>query len=396
MNINKIYSISYKNPAKSRKASTQSFSGTKPIEIKGKETKAKIFASDLTYPIYERVKILCNHPALRNRPIRLMPDVHPSKTTLVGLTVKNNPNNAIPGIISGDIGCGVLCVGLDGVDKEIDYRNLDNVIKTRISGKKTNEPSCKEGFLRALSPEIATLTRKYKITPEEIIEKLGTLGGGNHFIEIDKDTKGNHYLVIHSGSRSLGNAIYRHFDKIAQSQNPYRIRGLSYLNPDESLEYMRDMEKGMKFAKANRRIIANEILRQMGWREKSSFEAVHNYIDKDGFIRKGAISAKSQEPVIIPLNMRDGAIIGRGKGNQDWNNSAPHGAGRPFSRSDASKFIPLEAYKKSMDGIYSSNISESTIDESPFAYKPPSAIIGNVKDSIEIDEQIKPEYNYKD
>ncbi len=382
------------NPVISAK---QTFAGVSPVEVKGSATSAKIFASDIDYPVYDRVKMLCNHPTLKGYPIRLMPDVHPSRSSLVGLSVKSNPNHAIPGIVSGDIGCGVLCVSLDNAaDSQVDYRQLDSIIRNYVSGKSKKEPTCKRSHLQKLSSLITRLAKKYKISDEKMLEQLGTLGGGNHFIEVDKDAKGNMFLVIHSGSRNCGSEVYKYYSRIAEAQNPYKVRELSYLNPSETAEYLHDTAEAMKYSVANRRIIADEILRHMGWKEKSSFEAVHNYIDEDGIIRKGAISAEAKQPVIIPLNMKDGAIIGKGKGNSDWNNTAPHGAGRQFSRSDASALITLEEYKKSMDGVYSTCISADTLDESPMAYKEPDEIIENISDTVDIRKIIKPTFNFKD
>ena len=373
-----------------------SFGGGFFIPVRGSQTSAKIFTLNPDFSVFSRLKELCNHPIFKDFPIRIMPDVHPSNSTLVGLSVKNNPQHAIPDIISGDIGCGMLCVKLENQPSQQDYPLLYKLLRTFFSGKKTQEPAAKKGHLGELRQTIDNLGKKYKVSTGEMVSDLGTVGGGNHFVEVDKDAAGNFYLVIHSGSRSLGTEVYNYYNRIAQAQNPYRIRELSFLNPGETAEYLEDMQKAVQYSSANRRIIADEILSKLGWRERGSFEAIHNYIDKSGMIRKGAISAEQGKDVIIPLNMRDGAIIGTGKGNSDWNFTSPHGAGRRFSRAEASAKIKLEDYKEAMKGIYSGSISEHTLDESPFAYKKAEDIIENIGDTVDIKTVIKPTFNYKD
>ena len=231
---------------------------------------------------------------------------------------------------------------------------------------------------------------------DKALSSIGTMGGGNHFIEIDRDDKGNNYLVIHTGSRHFGKEVHNYHQKIAESQNPYKIKDLSYLTGAEAKDYLEDLKIAIKYSEANRRIIADEILKQMDWKEIESFESIHNYIGKDNVLRKGAISSQQGEQMIIPLNMRDGAILAKGKGNKDWNCSAPHGAGRQFARSEASELITLDEFKDSMKGIYSKSISKSTIDESPMAYKDASEIIDNISDTANIETVIKPVYNFKD
>jgi len=372
------------------------FKGVNGIVIKGLETSAKIYAKEPAYAVYSRVKDLCNHPAFRDAHIRLMPDVHPSSCTLVGLSADFDQSHAIPGIISGDIGCGMLCVSLGKTSEKQNYTQLDDIIKTYLSGKRKHEPVSKGKHIRVLDKVISSLAKKFNVSSGRMIDDLGTVGGGNHFIEIDKDAKDNLYMLIHSGSRSMGSEVYKYYSKIAQSQNPYKIRELSFLSPSETAEYVHDMSEAIKYSAVNRRIIADEILRRMGWIEKSSFESIHNYIDTKGIIRKGAINAEAGKDVVIPLNMRDGAILGKGKGNPEWNCTAPHGAGRQFSRSEASQLIGLDEYKEAMKGIHTSCVSEHTLDESPFAYKNAGDIIDGISDTVDIKTIIKPTFNYKD
>ena len=368
------------------------------LEITGKETKAKIFTNNINYRTFEQIKAICSHPVFRDVPVRIMPDTHAGKNSVVGFTAPILNNGAvIPSIISGDIGCGMLCVKIDTKGEKIDYKKLDSIIHEYVSSNRKELPSSYNIHSKKISSNITSLFKdKYKTSPDEAMSSLGTLGGGNHFIEIDKDVLGNRYLIIHTGSRKFGKDVYNHHQKIAEKQNPYRYKDWSYLTGDEAKSYLEDMRIATKFSQLNRRIIADEILKRMGWQEQESFESIHNYISNDGIIRKGAISAKKGEQILIPLNMRDGAIIAEGKGNADWNCSAPHGAGRQFSRSEASELINLEEYKDSMKGIYSSCISKSTIDESPLAYKNSQEIIDNISETAKIQEIVKPEYNFKD
>ena len=360
--------------------------------VKGTETKAKIFTDNLDYSAYDQIKTV-----FRDVPIRIMPDTHASKNTVVGFTAPVSSSGIIPNIISGDIGCGMLCVEIDTKGEDIDYQELDNVIKKYVSTEHTETPSTLEKDFNPISKRVADICRKkYNVSTEKVLSTLGTLGGGNHFIEIDKDDNGKNYLVIHTGSRHFGKEVNDYHQSIAKRQNPYKIKDLSYLNGAEAKDYLEDMMLAVKYSQINRRIIADEIIKRMGWKEISSFESIHNYISQDGIIRKGAISARQGERIIIPLNMRDGSVIAKGKGNSDWNYSAPHGAGRQYSRGEAARLIALEEYKKAMKGIHSSCISKATIDESPMAYKNSEEIIDNITDTADVEKIISPVFNYKD
>ena len=389
------------NRSKNTPIKSQQFKGcmdsSNTLEIKGSQTKAKVFTNNIDYQTFAQIKNICSHPSFLDAPIRIMPDTHAGKTAIVGFTAPANANKGIiPGLISGDIGCGMLCVEIDTKGEEIDYNELDNIIRTYVASSRSKTPTALNTHLKKIDKQIEQLCKKYKVSPEKAFATIGTLGGGNHFIEIDKDNKGKTYLVIHTGSRAFGKNVFEYHDKIARLQNPYKIKDLSYLTKDEAKEYLQDMQIATKYSQLNRRIIADEIIKHMGWKEKSSFESIHNYIGEDNIIRKGSIKAGKNEKVLIPLNMKDGAIIATGKGNPDWNNSAPHGAGRQFSRAEAAELIDLEDYKKEMKGIHSSCISKATIDESPMAYKNADEIIKNIQDTVEIDEIIKPVFNFKD
>lgn len=239
---------------------------------------------------------------------------------------------------------------------------------------------------------------------DRLERSIGTLGGGNHFIEIDVDEEGSKYLVIHTGSRNLGHQVANYYQNLAYEKlyeeyhkSPPIPKDLCYLTDKEREDYLHDMKICAEFARLNRKLIGAKILAHLGVKEEvPSFETVHNYIDlESNIIRKGAISARKGEKVLIPLNMRDGCIVALGKGNADWNYSAPHGAGRILSRRQAKKTLSLEEFKDEMDGIYTTSVSKATLDEAPMVYKPMEEIIKNTRDTIEILKIIKPIYNFK-
>ena len=367
------------------------------IQIKGSETSAKVYTPNIDYKVMNQIKVLCNHPAFKDAPIRIMPDVHPSKNTLVGFSAPVDSNKIIPGIIGSDIGCGMLCVKFDTQGKEIDYKKLDETVKMYSSVKRTKLPRSLKRVPQSLQKDVKSMCKDMiNANPDFHLEKLGTIGSGNHFVEIDTDKDGQKYLIIHTGSRSLGKQVAQHHQFIARHQNHYFIPELSYLSDDEAKKYMEDMKITQEYAKQNRRTIADEIMFRMGWKEISSFESVHNYISENGIIRKGAIAADKGKEILIPLNMRDGAILATGKGNADWNNTAPHGAGRKMARGEANSELSYDDYVSSMRGIYSSSVKPETLDEAPAAYKNSSEIIENITDTADVKEVIKPLYNFKD
>ena len=370
---------------------------TDVIEICGTQTRAKVYTSDLDYKTYDQIKAICSHPVFKDLPIRIMPDVHPSSNTVVGFSSPMSQVGIVPGIIGNDIGCGMLCVQFDTQGKDIDFEKLNDVINSIVSYQRTKKPNALKKIPSSFKKELKELCKDFDNTNADIQEsRLGTLGQGNHFIEVDKDSSGEYYLIIHTGSRNLGKQVAQKYDHIARLQNHYYIKGLSYLTGDEADKYLKDMKLAQKYAEINRQIIADEILYRIGWKKKSSFESIHNYIGKDNIIRKGAVSAYQNQNVIIPLNMRDGAVLAKGKGNKEWNYTAPHGAGRKMSRSEAYENITLGAFKDSMEGIYSASLCEKTIDEAPMAYKDSDTIIRNISDTVEIEKIIKPIFNYKE
>lgn len=352
----------------------------------------KIFTNNIEEDALKQIEVLMEQDAFKNSKVRIMPDVHVGKGCVIGFT-GNLGDKVIPNIVGVDIGCGMLTVELGNID--IDFENLDKIIKKNIpSGFKVNKIINKN----------FDLTRLYCYdeikNKEHILKSIGTLGGGNHFIEIDIDEDNNKYLIIHTGSRNLGKQIAELYQNkaIKYCKNKVKIpKDLCYLEGKLKEQYLHDMRIAMEFANKNREEIANKIL--IGLRLDKNlkrFETIHNYIGQDNIVRKGAISACKDEVILIPFNMRDGCIIAKGKGNKDWNYSAPHGAGRIMSRSEARNTLKIEDYKRTMKDIYTTSVDIKTIDEAPFAYKTMQEIIDNIEDTVEIIKIIKPIYNYKD
>ena len=406
----------------------------------------KIFTDNIEQEAIDQINVLLEQPAFADCKVRIMPDVHAGAGCVIGFTADLG-DRVIPNIVGVDIGCGMLTVELGGIDTgingktdssivdyvtDIDYEKLDNVIRTCIpSGRNVHEE------INYIFPELKNLRCYNKLKNIDWLERsMGTLGGGNHFIEIDEGFEGRKYLVIHTGSRNLGKQVADYYqnlavelmigrDKLAYERDrliaEYKDQGrsseiqdaikelrntwrkktndipkeLCYLTGKYRDDYIYDMKICQRFAKQNRLMIALKIMLSMGWYSIDLFETVHNYIDESNMIRKGAISAKKGEKVLIPINMRDGCIIGVGKGNEDWNYSAPHGAGRIMSRNKARESISMESFRESMEGIYTTSVCESTIDESPMAYKSMNEIINNIKDTVDILDVLKPVYNFK-
>lgn len=391
------------------------------IELQGKYNTAKVFTDNVESEAISQIIELCNQEFVKDSKIRIMPDCHSGAGCTIGTTMTIQ-DKVVANLVGVDIGCGMLCVELK--EKEIDLVKLDIIINKYIpSGFNIRETQHR--FTKYLS--LDELKCKNFINLDRAYLSLGTLGGGNHFIEVNKDKNGTIYLVIHTGSRYLGKQVAEHYQNIAikklsnndereriikelksqgrekEIQNalenfkPLKIKKeLAYLEKEDFNDYIRDMKIVQNYAYHNRHAIASDILRYMDLNMEYNFTTIHNYIDIENMIlRKGSISAKQDERVIIPINMRDGSIIAIGKENSDWNYSAPHGAGRLFSRSSAKELITLEEFTESMEGIYSTSVNQSTIDESPMAYKPMEEILENIKDTVDVLEIIKPIYNFK-
>ncbi|WP_411682015.1 RtcB family protein [Clostridium thailandense] len=403
------------------------------IEIKGKYNRAVVYTDKLDMEVVSQVTELCNQEFSIGSKIAIMPDTHAGKGCVIGFTA-NLGDKIIPNIVGVDIGCGMLTVELGKID--IDLEKLDQTIRKYVpSGMKVHE-----GRMSKFSKlQELHCYRELKDT-KRIERSIGTLGGGNHFIEINIDEEKSVYLVIHSGSRNLGKQVAEHYQNIAidlcSGKEDYYIqreaiineykkegkrkqiqsalktlkekydkllpsypRDLCFLTGAYKDKYLKDMSICQEYANLNRETMANIILEKLFTKrleDFAHFHTIHNYINfKDNIIRKGSISAYKGELVLIPLNMRDGSILAVGKGNPEWNYSAPHGAGRLMSRTKAKQNVNMEEYKEAMKGIYTTSVNESTIDEAPMVYKPMEEIVSNVKDTIEIIKIIKPLYNFK-
>lgn len=402
----------------------------------------KIFTQNIEQEALDQINTLMEQPAFSDCKVRIMPDVHAGAGCVIGFTADLG-DKVIPNIVGVDIGCGMLTVELGYLHGEnqdlvnnvthINYGTLDEVIRKRVpcgynihSGRKVKFPKLQE--LRCY--------RELKDT-KRFERSIGTLGGGNHFIEIDEGSDGKKYLVIHTGSRNLGKQVADYYQNLAvelmegkdelyakqeqliaeykaqgrrkeiqaavkELHNTWRAKELDipkplcYLTGKYRDDYLHDMQICQEFARLNRAHIATAIMSEMEWVGIDIFETIHNYIEfETNMVRKGAISAKKGEKLLIPINMRDGCIVGVGKGNDDWNQSAPHGAGRIMSRSKAREVVSLDAFRESMDGIFTTSVSAETVDEAPMVYKPMDEIVENIKDSVDILEIIKPMYNFK-
>lgn len=385
--------------------------------------RVKIFAKTCEEQARKQISRMANCEAYKNRMIRIMPDVHAGKGCTIGTCISIH-DKVVPNTVGVDIGCGMLVVYLGQID--IDLDKLDRIINEKIPcGFNVNSDMGIKGrawFERTRLSIAKSEERDY------IGRSIGTLGGGNHFIEVDKDDDDNKYLVIHSGSRNFGVKVCEKWQDIAVKEEKHKkdqrneliarlkaehkekliqqeLRKLPKQTFDEDLAYVSDllfdgyicdMKMAQEYAWDNRLEIAIVICRSMNWQPVDMFTSVHNYIDtKKMIVRKGACSAEEGERLIIPMNMRDGSLICVGKGNPDWLFSAPHGAGRLMSRKQAFDTLDLKEYRKEMSGIYSSSVCEETIDESPMVYKPMQEIIDCIEPTVEVKEIIKPIYNFK-
>ena len=398
------------------------------IEIIGKHNTAICYTNELEPTAYTQIETVCNEEAFKASKIRIMPDVHAGKGCTIGTTMTVT-DKVVPNMVGVDIGCGMYTVSLGKVD--IDFEKFDEAAHFIPCGR-----NVWEGRQERFNLTVLRCYRNLKDT-RRLERSLGTLGGGNHFIEIDADSEGNKYLIIHSGSRNLGTQVAELYQGIAVDLNlgkeeyfkkrdeiirTYKEEGrrseiqatlkkmakewedkeptmpseLCYLYGSFMDDYLHDINICQQFAMRNREKMAEILLEKTGLAGNESFQTIHNYIDVEEMIlRKGSVSAKQGEKLLIPINMRDGSLICIGKGNEDWNYSAPHGAGRLMSRSKAKSAISLTDFEKSMEGIYSTTISRSTIDESPMAYKNMDEIVRCIEPTVDVVDVIKPLYNFK-
>lgn len=380
----------------------------------------KIFAETFEYEAYEQVKRLVNYEAYQNSTIRIMPDSHAGKGCTVGTTMTIT-DKVTPNLVGVDIGCGMLTIELK--DKYIDCEKLDSVIRAKIPNGFNVHEKQKATF------DFESLICAKQVDLERALLSIGSLGGGNHFIEVDYSEKNDrYYLVIHSGSRKLGGDVCKYYQDLAfqganemkqvrealiqrlksegrmcdieseikKLKKPIADKELAHLSGDNFRSYLNDMEIVQRFAVLNRKTMAAIIIKEMGFQEVSRFETIHNYIDfRRMILRKGAVSAELGEKLLIPINMRDGSLICMGKGNEDWNYSAPHGAGRLLSRSKAKEMLSMDEFVKSMNGIFTTSVCTDTIDEAPQAYKSIEEIKSAITDTVDIIDTIKPIYNFK-
>ena len=396
------------------------------FEIKGKMATAVCYATVVEDKAIEQIRALCDSPCAEGSRIRIMPDVHSGKGCTIGTTMTIR-DRVVPNLVGVDIGCGMYTID---IGQELpDLESVDEAAHYIPSSQDVWD-NCREHF------DLTDLRCFPKLThPGRLERSLGTLGGGNHFIEIDAAENGTKYLVIHSGSRNLGKQVAEYYQRLAidlaNGKEEYAVRrnaliesykaagrqaeiesalnemrlseteptgmeGLSFLSGQYLEDYLHDVRICQHFAWRNRELMAEILLDRAGISAKEAFHTVHNYIDTDEMVlRKGAIAAHMGEKVLIPINMRDGSILAVGRGNPEWNWSAPHGAGRLMSRTAAREQLSLEEYRQAMAGIYTTSVSSGTLDEAPMAYKSLSDILDVVTESVDVIEVLKPIYNFK-
>lgn len=396
------------------------------LELKGKYNEAKIFTDVVDEASISQVMLLLNQEFAAGSRIRLMPDIHAGAGCTIGTTMTIT-DKVVPNLVGVDIGCGMEVIQIK--EKHMELQKLDKLIYENIpSGFHVREKTHR--YFNEIDLEELYCFPYIDIRRAE--KSLGTLGGGNHFIEADRDEDGNLYVVVHSGSRHLGLEVANYYqeegyralngstkqdianlidqlksqgrDKEIQKsitilKNTKRTgipRQLAYVSGDLFRQYIHDMKIVQEYAEQNRKAMMDEIVKGMKLHVVEQFTTIHNYIDMDAMIlRKGAVSAKDGEKLLIPINMRDGSLICTGKGNDDWNQSAPHGAGRLMSRSKAKESFTVSEFKKQMGGIYTTSVNKDTLDECPMAYKGMDDIVNNIGDTVRIDKVIKPIYNFK-
>lgn len=394
--------------------------------IKGIYNEAKVYTEIIEDSAIAQIQAMCDNPAFAGRQIRIMPDVHSGAGCTIGTTMTVT-DKIVPNMVGVDIGCGMEVVILD--DEQIDFARLDALIREKIP---SGMNSRKKEHAYADKIDLSKLKCFKHINARLARLSVGTLGGGNHFIEADRDDDGRLYLVVHSGSRHLGLEVANYYQKEAyaalcgrsQAQINAIIASLKAEGRDREIsgaiaaakanaaagvtpetayvegalfdDYIDDMKLVQSYAVINRQAMIDEIVNGLGLTVADRFTTIHNYIDTDSMIlRKGAVSARAGERLLIPVNMRDGSLLCTGKGNADWNYSAPHGAGRLMSRGKAFATLDVEEFARQMEGIYSTSVGRNTLDESPMAYKSMTDIVGNIADTVTVDKVITPVYNFK-
>ena len=359
--------------------------------LHGRYNSAKVFSDTIEQEALDQIRHLLDQPFVTGSQIRIMPDAHAGAGCTIGTTMTIS-DKVVPNLVGVDIGCGMETSVLGRC--KLDLRELDTFIHLNIPcGFEVR----KQPHALSRKIDLGELRCRQSVNLRRAELSIGTLGGGNHFIEVDQDEAGRLYLVVHSGSRNLGKQVAEHY----QNEAARRLRGkvdhaLAYCEGELLDDYLHDMALIQRYADLNRQAMMQDMVQWFSLPVIDRWTTVHNYIDLESMIlRKGAISAKKGERVLIPVNMRDGSLICTGKGNPDWNFSAPHGAGRLMSRHEARRKIKLEDFQRSMTGIYTTTAEYKTIDEAPAVYKPLEEIVANIQDTVSIDHQIKPIYNFK-
>ncbi len=400
------------------------------LELSGKYNSCRVFTDSCEEGCLSQLRSLLDQECSAGSRIRIMPDCHAGVGCVIGTTMTIT-DKVVPNLVGVDIGCGVLTVRLE--EKRIDLPKLDSVIRSRIPyGFAVHDKP-------AADVDLSMLRCAKHVDIGRAQKSLGTLGGGNHFLEIDRDDEGNLYLVIHTGSRHLGIEVCGYYQDAAYESLRQKAAGslpeltgklveklksegrekeisrelarlkaeykktvpavpheLAYLTGQLLDNYLHDMKITQEFASQNRFTIARILLKAMKLHETGHLETIHNYVDtRQGILRKGAVSAQEGEELLIPINMRDGSLLCVGKGNEDWNFSAPHGAGRLLSRKQAKESITMRDFRETMAGIYTTSVGPGTVDESPMAYKPMEEILRNITDTVEVRQVIRPIYSFK-
>lgn len=362
-------------------------------KIIGKFTSAVIYSDTAEDYAKAQTKMICDSAAAAGSIIKVMPDVHPGKIGPIGLTMTFT-DKVMPGLVGTDIGCGVSYMKIRKTN--IEFQKLDKVIRERIP---TGSSIRKEAHRFSADFDFKELICRKHINEEKAVRSLGTLGSGNHFIEVDVDGKGSQYVFVHTGSRSLGKMVFDFYMKRGsedlKKNGVYVPYEMTYLEGELMADYLHDVSILQGYAMLNREIILSEIAKGMKFKEAGYRESFHNYVDEQKILRKGAVSAYEGEDVIIPINMRDGIILGTGKGNAEWNYSAPHGAGRVVKKSEVKERFTAADFRKEMKGIHFSMLDKATLSEAPFAYRGLKEIREAIRDTVEIKEILKPVYNYR-
>ena len=395
-------------------------------EIKGKFNTAKVFAKTMDEVSAQQIKTLCDQAFSAGSKIRIMPDVHAGAGCTIGttMTVKDK---IVPNLVGVDIGCGMATYALK--EKDIDLKKLDEFIHAAIPAG-MNVRTTPHQYVE--QTDLENLRCLNRINLHRAVHAMGTLGGGNHFIEADRDDNGGVYLVVHSGSRYLGKQVAEYYqeeaykrlshnssadlqqtvERLKREGRQAEIQGalkalkaqsatdvpktLAYAEGELFDDYIHDMKIVQQYAVRNRQAMAEDMINALGLHIEGAFTTIHNYIDTEAMIlRKGSVSARAGETLLIPVNMRDGSLICKGKGNPDWNYSAPHGAGRLFSRAEARRRFNMEEYKNTMEGVYTTSVNEDTLDECPMAYKDMAEIMQNIVPTVDVVKIIRPIYNFK-